>query len=147
MHAVLVAPPPESSSSAPSDAAAGRDSDRRGAKPLAEEPPAAAAASAADGAPASPKSAPEAEASTGGAELMQRFSSLWEEMEQLLCPLCDAAGARTPRQLWLRQMEVHERGISRFLGLWQMLSRSHKTFGGGVGDVKGSGINVKHGSM
>lgn len=96
MPAVLVAPPPESSASAPSDAAAGPDSDG-GAKPLAEQLPPAAAASAAEGAPASPKSAPEAEASTGGAELVQRFSSLWEEMEQLLCPLCDAAGVRGRR--------------------------------------------------
>ena len=87
MRAVLVAPPPPAPAVSADDAGLDSNND---ATPIAEQ----TAAAAADESPASLETAPGEEPSTGGAELVQRFSSLWEEMEDLLCPLCDSAGKR-----------------------------------------------------
>lgn len=93
---MLVAPPPVTITS---EAAAGSVlSTNTGSKPLADplSAPGVAVAPALGSAvgPSQPSPAGSV-ASTGGSELGKRFNSLWQEVEDIQCPLVDSSGAYT----------------------------------------------------
>ena len=98
LSAVLVAPPAAATALEGTAGSAPRSSigDKTAVEPLPTQGvPAAPAPGPAGG--ASLTSSPELAAHVGGPELAHRFSSLWQEVEHVMCPHVDVAGARITR--------------------------------------------------